>query len=254
MKSSISAKVKEKLSVRHERETPATRLPRRVPLDAFTEDCPAGEVIGSKSASGVTRKGIDAERGLGIDNGALRLRPLRQPGWARAGIAYGPFARKNGLAFAVHLLNGHNTSQTGVISEGLWWRLIDWIRGSNQEIRVRQLFRQFLHPLRLLRWLGRGKITKAMQRIKYWIGHNRRHRRIIIDENMAIGFFPHETPGNPLREGNNFVVHALGPANGELWVRAGERHLPVVHGLQNLQLYLIVILRERGAADRKSVV
>lgn len=80
--------------------------------DRYTGDAPAGTVVGSVGAGGTLRRGVDIEGRIGIDNGALRLRPLDQPGWGREGIAYGPFDPEPGLAFSALVLNGHNASQT----------------------------------------------------------------------------------------------------------------------------------------------
>ncbi len=248
MKFPISTALSEKKYIRSKRLIAPYGVTRHPILDSFSDDRPTGKVIGSKSPSGVERKGIDVEKRIGIDHGALRIQPLRKPGWGRAGIVYGQFIRKNGLAFAVHLLNGHNASQSGEIPEGFWWRVIDWLRASQQDIRVRYLLLWLLSPNRLLRLISGGQMKKALQRLLYWTGYNRRHRRLKINENLAVGFFPNETPENPPGEGNNFVVHSLGPENGALWTRVGKLHLSAVHGLKNLQLYLVVILRERGAA------
>jgi hypothetical protein len=69
-----------------------------------------------------------------------------------------------------------------------------------------------------------------------------------VDENLALGWFSSEVPVDPLRDGNGFVVHATGPENGELWARVATNQLPAIRGLQNLQLYYVIILREHGAA------
>ena len=43
-------------------------------------------------------------------------------------------------------------------------------------------------------------------------------------------------------------MHATGAENGELWCRTGITCLPVIRGVQNLQIYYVVVLREKGAA------
>jgi hypothetical protein len=68
--------------------------------DDFSDTVAAGEVIGSRSADGQRRGGIDVEGVMVLRDGALRLQPLATPGWQRVGVAYGPFARRNGLAMA----------------------------------------------------------------------------------------------------------------------------------------------------------
>ncbi|MCC0178844.1 hypothetical protein I4641_17895 [Waterburya agarophytonicola K14] len=101
-------------------------------IDSFADDCCLGQTIGTKTACGVTRQGIDREGAIAIDNNALRFKPLVQPGWARQGIAYGKYQRTNGLALAVLLLNGHNTSQAETM-EWFYKRIPRWFKGSETE-------------------------------------------------------------------------------------------------------------------------
>jgi hypothetical protein len=182
---------------------------------------------------------VDKEKLIAIDNGALRFQPLMNPGWGKQGIAYGPYHRSNGLAFAVFLLNGHNTSQLGHIEDDFKQRLSRWIKGSETE-----------KPLqRLLRWACSNQKKGIVKRILYWAKNTpKRFQSPCIDENLAIGWFPNEVPANPLAEGNAFIIHATGPENGELWARVGTNLLSAFKGLQNIQVYYIVILREKGAA------
>ena len=85
--------------------------------ETFEDDRRAGTVIGSRSPNGVRRLGVDRERRMAIDHGALRFQPLITPGWARQGIAYGPFPREAGLALAV--------AQLQVVARGvLPWRFV----------------------------------------------------------------------------------------------------------------------------------
>jgi hypothetical protein len=173
---------------------------------------------------------------MAIDHGALRIQPLVKPGWARASIAYGPYARANGLAFAVFLLNGHNASQAGPV-EGIRGRLKRWAVAS-----------ETCHPARrLLRWARNGYKRRMLRKLRYWMWNQKYFQLPDLDENLAIGWFPNEVPANPLAEGNAFVVHATGAENGELWARVGSQHLPAIKGLQNVQTYYIVMLREQGA-------
>jgi hypothetical protein len=209
--------------------------------DSFSDQTPVGKTIGTQSPSGVCRKGIDVEKRIAIDNGALRFQPLIKPGWGRQGIAYGPYKRTNGLAFAVFLTNGHNTSQAERI-EPLKRRLKEWLAGNQTQTPKQQVLSWLKSPQKrysfhqLLRWLySSPELAKHCPLPK-------------LDENLAVGWFPHEVPKNPCEAGNGFVIHATGPENGELWTRVGEALLPTVRGLQNLQTYYVVVLRERGAA------
>ena len=189
--------------------------------DSFSDEKPAGGVIGSRSPSGVKRLGADLEKSLSIDHGALRIRYPRGPGWRRHGIAYGPYRRQNGLAFCAFLLNGHNTSQTR----------------EPKERRRKRLPKALLR--RLFWWLPGHRLFPEQPHYT-WPPYK---------ENLAVGWFPSKAPGRPTREGSAFVMHAAGPENGELWARVGTPDpLPTIRGVQNLPLYYVAVLRERGCA------
>ena len=98
--------------------------------DDFDDNLATGKVVGSIGASGLLRKGVDREGVISIDNGALRIQPLLTPGWGRAGIAYGPYRRQNGLALAVFMLNGHNTAQSESLTETFRDRFDRWLVGA----------------------------------------------------------------------------------------------------------------------------
>ncbi len=70
---------------------PATTEPAWLVDDRFMEPVAAGHLIGSSTAGGAVRLGADVEGRLAVDHDALRIRCPREPGWARHGIAYGPF-------------------------------------------------------------------------------------------------------------------------------------------------------------------
>lgn len=207
--------------------------------DRFTGTRRAGTVIGTRTPEGLTRKGIDTEGIIGIDNGALRIQPLLEPGWGRAGIAYGPYPREAGLAFAVFLVNGHNTSQSENLRETFRQRVHRWLMGSEVYSRKQ----------RLIQWLLSKRKGRMLRQLLWW-------RRIAkdappvptVNENMALGWFSSDVPADPLTDGNAFIMHATGPENGELWTRVGANTLPAVRSVQNLQIYYVVVLRERGAA------
>lgn len=220
--------------------------PNKVPTtnftDTFDQDLPAGQVIGRLNPAGVRRGGIDVEGVISSDHGALRIQPLFRPGWGRAGLAYGPYRRENGLAFGVHMLNGHNTSQVGDLAQSFPKRMYRWAAGSGTRSAV---------PQRLLAWGLKGHKRQSLQQFRRWAYLNRHYRHIengVLDENLALGWFPQETPEDPVACGNGFVVHATGAENGELWVRSAGAPLPALRGLQNVPIYYVVVLRERGAA------
>ena len=208
-------------------------------IDKFADDLAPGCVIGTSLSNGVVRKGKDKEGVISVDNGALRIQPLVDPGWGKAGIAYGPFKRRNGLAFGAFLTNGHNISRTSPLPEGFKMRLWRWAIGSETE-----------KPLtRIISWSGSHQKRFMWRRLKQWIRSGTRFFQVTpLDENLAVGWFPSEAPADPSQQGNALLVHAIVPEGGELWARTGSALLRTVRGVQNLPMYYIVALRERGAA------
>jgi hypothetical protein len=212
-------------------------------VDRFSDDERNGHVIGSRADSGVRRRGTDVEGVLAIDGGALRIQPLTRPGWGRSGFAYGPYRREPGLTFAVALLNGHNTSQAENLPEGLQERLKRWLYGSASRLGP------MVGVRRSLEWLRSPHKRHIFRRFRGWIESAPRVRTVPkLDENLALGWFPSEVPEDPCAEGNAFVMHALAGRNGELWTTVQSEMLPAISGVQNLPLYLVVVLRADGAA------
>jgi hypothetical protein len=202
-------------------------------------------VIGSRTAAGIERKGVDREGIIGIDNGALRIQPLLTPGWGRAGVSYGPFSRANGLTFAVFMVNGHNTSQSENLRETFRNRFQRWLVGP-ETFRRRQ---------RLIQWLRSSRKLRTLRQWRWWHRISKNAPAVPqINENLALGWFASDASRNPLTEGNGFVMHATGHENGELWARVGAGHLAAIRSVQNLQIYYVVVLRERGAAYYASSV
>ena len=208
--------------------------------DTFADDRPGGKTIGTKTDSGAVRKGVDRERAIAIDNQALRFKPLIQPGWGRQGIAYGEYKRQNGLAMAVLLLNGHNTSQAETM-EWLYKRIPRWILGSETE-SVKE---------RVLAWLGSKQKRGTIRRLLGWVRIAAEVTKFFplskIDDNLAVGWYTDPVP-EPTETGNGFIVRATGAENGELLARVGTNLLSVFRGLQNVPVCYVVILREKGAA------
>ena len=211
------------------------------PTDAFADFCPSGKTISTNSSSGVVRKGVDREKAIAIDRQALRFKPLIQPGWGRQGIAYGKYQRQSGLAMAVLLLNGHNTSQAETM-EWLYKRIPRWILGSETESV----------PKRILAWLGSKQKRGTIRRLLGWIRIAAEVTKFFplnkINDNLAVGWYPDAVPENPTETGNGFVVRATGAENGELLARVGTNLLSVFRGLQNVPVCYVIILREQGAA------
>jgi hypothetical protein len=214
-------------------------------IDHFDDERPLGEVVGRSAAGDVARLGVDTEGIIGCDNGALRIGPLRTPGWGRAGLAYGPYPRQEGLALAVFMLNGHNSAQSGSLGQNVVRRVARWFLGSPGTDS----------PARRLAGLWRSRHKRRMAgQIGHWL-------RLAwlpapdppLDENLAAGWFTAPTPADPLDRdpaaaGHAFVVHATGAGNGALWAGAGPGHVTAVDSLQNVPVYYVVVLRRQGAA------
>jgi hypothetical protein len=208
-------------------------------VDRFDGDVPAGRVVGNATVDGIVRGGIDTERIIGIDNGALRIQPLTKPGWGRAGLAYGPYRRQNGLAFGAFLLNGHNISRVQPLPEGFRMRVGRWVVGSETDP-------PFARMLRALRGRQRRFVWR---RLLQWFRTGTHFFEVPhIEENLAVGWFRREAPKDPLQEGNALIVHAVVPEGGELWARVGATTVRTIRGIQNIPIYYLVVLRESGAA------
>ena len=213
--------------------------------DCYKDNRKSGSVINTCTADGTLRKGCDLERQVAIDNGALRFRPLMKPGWGRQGIIYGPYQRANGLAFASLLCNGHNTSQSERI-ESLKMRLHRWWLGSETEPPFE----------RFKKWLKAPQKRGSLRRLLWWIKTAPEFAKYFsvprLDENLAVGWFSSAAALDPTAEedslGNGFVVRATGFNNGELLARTGKHLMSAFQGLQNLQTYYVVVLRQQGAA------
>ena len=207
--------------------------------DTFADNHPSGKTIGTKTNGGILRRGIDREKAIAIDNNALRFKPLIKPGWNRQAIAYGEYQRQNGLALAVLLLNGHNTSQAETM-EWLYKRIPQWLRGSETESILKRIFA----------WLGSKHKSSTPRRLLGWFRIAAEVTKFFplpeLDDNLAVGWFP-EITENPTATGNSFVVRATGAENGELLARVEDNLQSVFKGLQNVPVYYVVILREQGA-------
>jgi hypothetical protein len=162
--------------------------------DRFVEDLAPGAVVGSSSTSGARRLGVDAERGIGIDNGRLRIRWLEHPGWGRAALQYGPFALGSDLVLAASVLNGLTTSQTDPRPEGR--------RGAAR------------------RWAA------TFPRSTF--------RRPCERDNLFVGLFRPPAGRRPPGPVAAALNRAGDDANGELWFCTSTERVLVVSGFQNL--------------------
>jgi hypothetical protein len=205
--------------------------------DDFLDDRSAGSVIGTRTASGHERFGVDVEKVLGIDNGALRIAPLVEVGFGRAVLSYGPFPRRDGLAFSVRILNGHNTAQAGSLPDTFRNRIGLWFQGSHADPRWR----------RLARWLASGRVRRTVRQFRWWKRTAKDSAPVpLMDENLAVGWFETKVVPDPRQAGSAFIMHALGPENGELWTGGNGTRTRALRGVQNLPLYLVTILRPEG--------
>ncbi len=163
---------------------------------------------------------------------------MAKPGWGRSAIAYGPFARTPGLAFAVKVDNGHSLSQSYQLKN--WVRqTARWLKGGETEPL----------PVRFTRWLGHRPRIALIRKVNRWFqSRESAHSPPPVIENFAAGFYPHAAPSDPVSSGNGIVIHASRVFNnGELWARVGPKCASTCTSLQNLTIYYIVVLRERGA-------
>lgn len=211
--------------------------------DDFRGDRRAGDVLGPACGADPARVGIDVERLMSVDDGALRIMPPLRAGWGRCCLAYGPFPNEPGLAFSVFMLNGHNTSQSEVMADTLRSRVERWARGSGSAPVGR----------RLRSWLASGRVGRTVRQVRWWRLIAAGSTKVnLLDENLAVGLYP-EAAGDPTREGAGFVMHADGPRNGELRAGAGGAWAPVVLGVQNVPVTYVAVVRERdvllGAAS-----
>lgn len=203
--------------------------------DRFEDQRSAGNVIGSNAGGSVRRLGVDVEGAISIDNSALRIAPLIEAGFGRAVLAYGPFQRRPGLAFAVFMANGHNTAQDEPLSDGFRQRIDVWLRGS------------MIDPVwrRVAVWLRAARFRRTFRQILWW-------RRTAnspvapLDENLAVGWFPEPVVADPRREGSAFIMHALGPWNGALWAGGPDTRTKSLHDVQNVPIYYIGVVCGEG--------
>jgi len=206
--------------------------------DDFGGTVRAGKVIGSAIAGGMARRGADREGIIRIRDGAMRIPPLFMPGWGRAGVSYGPIERENGLGLAIHVLNSDNGSETYRLAS-VFRRVGRWALASETD----SLW------TRLLRWPFRLSGDGLLRKLFYWYSacHIEAAYRP-LRENLAVGWFTADVPGDPTKSSEAFVVQGAGKMNGILNVCIGETLMPVIKSLPNVPMYYFVLLREQGSA------
>jgi hypothetical protein len=201
--------------------------------DTFQDDRRAGRVAGTRASDGSPRLATDDEGVLSIDHGALRIGPLTRQGWGRVGIAYGPLEARPGLVLAALVLNGHHNAQTYRL-KSVTRQVIRWLVGSHADGIAGRVYGL----------AGVRKRQTLWMRLAGWTA-SRRAAEPIVD-NLVFGF-AREAPLT-MEAGPGLAVRAAGPQNGHLMARVARRWTPVVRGLPDLPLYLVVALREGSAA------
>ncbi len=202
--------------------------------DRFTDSLGRGRVVGSTSGDSAERVGVDKHRSLSVDGGELRITSITRPGWGSTAIAHGPIVEADCLGFGAWILNGHNTAQAEPLGESLRTRLKRWLLGNESEPWKRHLWS----------WVRHGRRAWTLRRFAHWTSiawSERRGSIVLLDENMSVGLHPGCSSGDPLDDGNSFIMHATGASNGELWVSdvgGPRRCLPTV---QNIPLYLFMV-------------
>ena len=114
-----------------------------------------------------------------------------------------------------------------------------WLRGNYIDGRLNRLLRWFL--------IGQKKIF--LNQLRYWYKFRKGNQEPeFIDTNLALGWFSDQSLKNPLAVGNLLFIRSSGPENGEVQVQASNRLQSSIRSLQNIPVYLLVVLRETGAA------
>ena len=208
-----------------------------ISFDDFSEHIPCGLLQGSYTKSGHQRLGKDVEKVMSIDNCALRIAPFVRSGFGREILSYGPFVVRPGLSFLIYILNGHNTAQAENLPDTFMQRLLRWVLGSETDSAKE----------RLKRWVRSRRVKRTLKQFRWWWYCSRRKGSIPnLDENLSVGWFPRVNVEDPRLEGNSFIMHALGPENGQLWAGAASERTFALRGVQNIPLYLIAIIRPGG--------
>jgi len=173
-------------------------------LDRFQDDVAAGEVLGTACEVGGPRQGVDHDRILSVDDGALRIAWFPHAGWQRETVAYGPFHVEPGFTFVATLVNGLTHSQTSPHPAGRVAAVRRWLRTFPRVI---------------------------------W------HEPAMAD-NLAVGIFRHAVPNDPTRDGWCFVNRANELDRGELVGATDHDRLCLLPVLANVQYVYVAVVRD----------
>ncbi|MGE0600060.1 MAG: hypothetical protein AB7J35_09660 [Dehalococcoidia bacterium] len=217
--------------------TPALSKNRRTDAHAeFGERLQAGKVIGSPYRSGSGRRlGVDAEKLMSTDGESLRIGNPLHPGWGRHAYSLGPIRPTAGSWISTTILNGHNSSQGGLLGETLRQRFKRWMKGAEAEPWMS----------RMLKWTWRGDKREALWLFRKWWQMSRDAARddfVQMDENLAFGWMPEATGGTP-NEGACFVMRAAEANNGELCIADRNGYRPTVRRVTNVPITYFTAIR-----------
>lgn len=168
----------------------------------------------------------------------MRFRPPCQPGWGRQSAAFGPFKRQNGLSASLLITNGHHGSETMQPWPTLGRYLAQWVCGT-----------QIDPPLgRFLAWRPKQQRDRVSRRLAAWAGQRQTSRAgMQVEENLALGWFSETAPDTPVGRGHGIAIRSTGATNGEMLPGNGRWRHPLLSGIQNLPLHVVVVLRPQGA-------
>ena len=142
------------------------------------------------------------------------------------------------MAFAVYMLNGHNTAQAETLPDTFRGRMRWWLAGSEVEPRWK----------RIGQWLRSGRVRRVLRQMRRWKRTALGERPVaILDENLAVGWFPSAVVADPRMQGDCFVMHAFGPENGELWVAEnGDCRRACCPACRMCRSIIVGVLRDGG--------
>ncbi|MGE3077145.1 MAG: hypothetical protein AB7N24_20645 [Dehalococcoidia bacterium] len=209
--------------------------------DPFRTPRVRGKVIGSRTTNGAGPvAGVDTEKVISIEDGSLRIGNPILPGWGRHVFAKGPIPAQPGTWIAATILNGHNSSQGGLLGESLRQRCKRWLKGAEVEPWKR----------RVVKWAWRGDKRETLWLFRKWWRMSRDARRsdfVQLEENLAFGWMRSSNGGNPV-EGACFVMRAAEATNGELCIGSGGVLRPLVSRVTNIPIAYFSVVRNGGVA------
>ena len=173
--------------------------------DDFADPLRPGRVIGS-TVAGHRRGGRDVEDRLGVDGGALRIAPLRTPGWGRCSLAYGPFPPDAGLAAVVHVSNGHHASESYGI-RSMRSQMLSWLRGSHTRALARRGPRAAHRPAPAPGAPAAGRVDPALASTTRRAVGRQPRSGVLRHPGTGVGFGPDRRLPRPRHRGRQRCAH-----------------------------------------------